>query len=165
MLTDAFVEQSVKTKPGKRYILRLVACVLLALSGIPLMLVVGGLGILVIAFGIYLFTYYYGDKNAEYEYSLTNGSVEIAVIYNLSRRKDLMQFDMSNVSMVVPAGSNRISNKKFTKVYDFSSRMPDSHAISLVVEEDDKKKLVILEPNEKAMEHIKQHAKHKCYDL
>lgn len=167
MLTDTFVEQSVKTKPGARFILRLFACVLLSIAGLPLMILpgIGGIGLFVVGFGIYLFVYFWGDKNAEYEYTMTNGGVDIAIIYNASRRKELFGFDLSNVTMVVPAGSERIQHEQFAKKYDYSSKMPDAKQIALVLEEDAKKKLVILEPNEKCMEHIKQYTKHKCYDL
>lgn len=167
MLTDTFVEQSVKIKKvGARYYLRLVACVLLSISGLPLFLVVGGMALLFVFGGIYLFVYFSGDKNKEYEYCMTNGNIDIAAIYNGSRRKELYEFDLSNATMVVPYGSNRISNETFVKTYDYTSRSDENEGkVSIVVEEDGKKKCVHLEPNEKGLEHIKQFARHKCYDL
>jgi len=165
MLNDAYVEQSVKAKPGIGYFFKIFISFALILMGIPFILV-GGLGIIPVAIGIGLFMHFSGDSKMEYEYTLTNGSVEIAAIYNASRRKEIMQFDLENVTMVVPKDSNRINpQEKFSKTCSFVSKTGEGQQISLVLEENGRKKLVTIEPNEKSMEHIKMFAKNKCYDI
>lgn len=99
----------------------------------------------------------------EYEYTLTNGSVEIAAIYNASRRKEKKHFSLEQVSMVVPKDSPRISNERFVKTYDFTSKRHPEAVIAMVLDEKDKKQLILMEPNEKTMTHIKNYAKNKVY--
>ncbi|MDE6435493.1 MAG: hypothetical protein K2L07_14865 [Lachnospiraceae bacterium] len=165
MLNDAYVEQSVKAKPGIGYFWKIFISVALIVFGIPFILF-GGLGLLLVAAGIGLFMHFAGDSKMEYEYTLTNGSVEIAAIYNASRRKEILQFDLGNVTMVVPKGSNRINpQEKFVKTYSFVSKTGEGQQVSLILEENGKKKLVTIEPNEKSVEHIKMFAKNKCYDI
>lgn len=165
MLSDAYVEQSVKAKPGIGYFFKIFISFALILMGIPFILV-GGLGIIPVAIGIGLFMHFAGDSKMEYEYTLTNGSVEIAAIYNASRRKEILQFDLENVTMVVPKDSNRINpQERFSKTYSFVSKAGEGQQISMVLEENGRKKLVTIEPNEKSMEHIKMFAKNKCYDI
>jgi len=166
MLSDSYIEQTVETKAGSKYYMCLIASGLLIIVGLLFFLLMPPIAALVIFAGGYLISYFIGDKNMEYEYTMTNGSVDIAVIYNASRRKELYQFDMSNAAMVVPYGSNRISNENFVKVRDYTSKSEDdSNKVSIVLEEDGKKSCVNLELNEKSLEHIKQFARHKCYDL
>lgn len=165
MLNDTYVEQTLNAKPGKDYFLKIFAAVLLIIIGIPLLLV-GGLGLLIIAAGIALFVYFAGDSKMEYEYTLTNGSVEIAAIYNASRRKEQLQFELENVTMVVPKGSNRINpQEKFYKTCSFVSKSGEGQQISLVIEENGRKMLVTMEPDERSLEHIKMFARNKCYDI
>lgn len=164
MLSDTYVEQSVQAKPGFDYFLKIFISIALIVVGIPL--IIGGLGLFMIAFGIVLLVVFAGDSRVEYEYTLTNGSVDIAAIYNASRRKEKMQFDLGNVTMVVPKDSNRINpQEKFLKKYSFLSKKGEGQQISIILEENGKKILVDMEPNEKSMEHIKMFAKNKCYDL
>jgi hypothetical protein len=164
MLNDAYVEQSVKAKPGVVYFFKIFISVLLIVMGLFLIWF-GGLGLFVIALGIGLLVHFSGDARVEYEYTLTNGSVEIAAIYNASRRKEKIQFELDNVTMLVPKGSNRISREKFSKTYDFVSKSGEGQQISLVLEESGKKMLVNMEPDERSMNHIKTYAKNKCYDI
>lgn len=165
MLSDSYMEQAVSAKPGKNYYIQLFLCVLLAVAGIVLFLFTGALGLLVFIVGICLFFYCLGNHNLEYEYTLTNGSVEIAAIYNANRRKELMSFELEQVTMIVPKDSPRISTENFAKKRDYSSRTGKGQVISLVIESDGRKELVSMEPDERLLAHIKTFARNKMYDL
>ena len=166
MLSDSYVEMAVKAKPGKDYYLKLTMSILLIAIGIfAFLFILGGIGLVISIIGICLFCYFMGEKNLEYDYTLTNGSIEVAAIYNGSKRKELMHFELDQVTMVVPKGSNRISHENFVKLYDFTSKTGEGTAIALVLERDSRKELVLLEPNDKALEHIKTFARHKVYDI
>lgn len=165
LLNDAYVEQSVKATPGIGYFGKIFISVALIVFGFPFILL-RGLGLLMMVAGIALLMHFAGDAKMEYEYTLTNGNVEIAAIYNASRRKEIMQFNFDNVSLVVPKGSNRINpQEKFAKTYSFVSKTGEGQQVSFVLEENGKKKLVTIEPDEKSLEHIKMYAKNKCYDI
>lgn len=165
MLNDSYVEQAIKAKPGNDFYLKLALAIWIIFMGIPVLCFVGGIGLILSIIGICLFCYFLGFRNLEYEYTLTNGSIEIAAIYNASKRKELMHFEMEQVKMVVPEGSERISNEVFVKTRNYTSKKKDRQAVALVVEINGKNELVLLEPNEKSMEHIKAYAKNKIYDI
>lgn len=165
MLSDSYIEQAISAKPGKDYYIQLFLCVLLAAAGFVLFLFIGALGLLVFILGICLFFYFLGNHKLEYEYILTNGSVEIAAIYNASKRKELMSFEMDQVTMIVPKDSNRISNENFAKKRDYSSRTGNGQVISFVLDLSGRKELVSIEPDEKILSHIKSFARNKIYDI
>lgn len=165
MLSDSYVEQSIKAKPGNDFYLKLILSVLLAAIGCVLFLFIGLIGFVLFLAGICMFFYFMGNRNMEYEYILTNGSVEIAAIYNASKRKELMSFELEQVTMIVPKDSNRIATERFSKKRDYSSRMREGKVISLVIEYNGRKELVSMEPNEKTLAHIKTYARNKMYDL
>jgi len=165
MLNDSYVEQALKAKPGNDFYVKLAISIWVIFMGIPVLFFVGGVGIILSIIGICLFVYFLGYRNMEYEYIFTNGNIEIAAIYNASKRKELMHFEMEQVAMVVPEKSERISHESFVKIRDFTSRNKDRHGIAFVVEINGNKELVIIEPNEKSLEHIKGFAKNKIYDI
>lgn len=155
---------AIKSKVSADYYIKIVACILLILVGFVTTLFIGGMSLLIIVGGVYLLTIIIPEKDVEYEYTLTDGSIEIAAIYNGSRRKELFAFELDNVTMIVPKGSLRISNENFSKKRDYSSKTESENIIALVVETDKAKQLVLLEPNEKAMNHIKMLARNKIYN-
>lgn len=165
MLSDSYVEQSFKAKPGRDFYLRLFFSVLLVIAGGVLTLFSALIGFVLFLAGICMFFYFMGNRNMEYEYILTNGSVEIAAIYNASKRKELKSFDLEQVTMIVPKDSNRIASESFTQKKDYSSRMGEGKVISLVIEMNGRKELVSIEPNEKTLMHIKTYARNKMYDI
>lgn len=165
MLSDSYIEQAVKARPGKDYYSRMSAPLIVAVIGAISVLFIGILGVLIFAIGIYLFMSNAGKGQMEYEYILTNGSVEIAAIYNASKRKELMSFEMEQVTMIVPQGSERIATENFAKKRDYSSRTGKGQVISLVVEVNGSRELVSIEPDERTMAHIKSYARNKMYDL
>ncbi len=163
MINNSFCEMAIKSKVTADYYLKIIGCILLTLVGFVSMLFIGGLSLLLVVGGIYLLTIVIPEKDIEYEYTLTDGSIEIAAIYNASRRKELFAFDLEKVSMIVPKNSLRISNESFIKKRDYSSKTDNENILSFVVETDKGKQLVVLEPNEVAMDHIKMHARNKIY--
>lgn len=165
MLNDSYVEQAFKAKPGNDFYIKIILALWVIFLGIPVLLFVGGIGIILSIIGIWLFSYFLGERNKEMEYTFTNGNIEIAVIYNASKRKELMHFEMEQVAMVVPEGSERISHETFARQHDFTSGNKDRKGIALVVEINGHKELVLLEPDERSLEHIKAFAKNKCYDI
>jgi hypothetical protein len=122
-------------------------------------------GILLIAGGIVLIVFFSKEKSVEYEYTITNGSVEVSAIYAASRRTLKKQFDASQISYICPSDSNRISGEKFAKQYNYTSKQADAKSVAVIIENNDKKELVLLELNERCIEHMKRFLHHKVYDL
>lgn len=165
MLSDSYIEQAIKARPGKEYYSRLALPFFVAILGAVSVLFIGILGVIIFAIGIYFFMSNSGKRQLEYEYTFTNGSVEIAAIYDASKRKELTNFELEQVTMIVPQNSERIATEKFTKKRDYSSRTGKGQVISLVVETKGKRELISIEPNERTLSYIKARARNKMYDL
>lgn len=165
MFSDSYVEQAFRAKPAGDYYVKLFLSVLLAVAGCGAVFFSVLIGFVLFLAGICLFFYFMGNRNMEYEYILTNGGVEIAAIYNASKRKELMSFELDQVTMIVPKDSNRIATETFARKRDYTSRTGDGKVISFVVEQNGSKELVMMEPNEKILAHVKNYARNKMYDI
>lgn len=165
MLSDSYVEQALKAKPRGNYYGKLALAVIITLFGAGSVLFAGLIGLVIMIIGIALFSVFVGEKNLEYEYILTNGSVEIAAIYNGSKRKELMCFELDQVTMIVPKNSQRIETEKFAKKRDYSSHIGDGQVIAIVLELNNRRELVEMEPDERTLAHIKAYARMKMYDI
>lgn len=164
MMNDGYVEYAVKTKAEANFYIGVISGIVCILLGMFLLLF-DLIGIVFFLVGICLTVYFGKTKNIEYEYIITNGSVEISAIYDASRRKLKKQFDASLIKMMCPGDSNRISAENFEKRYDFTSKKKDQPSVAVVIEQDEKKELVLMEMNDKCIEHMKQFLRHKVYDL
>ena len=166
MLNDNYVEQSFRAKPDKLFYIKMFLAIWVTCIGLVMLLYIQpGLGLIITVVGVSLLVYAAGDRCLEYEYILTNDNVDIAAIYNASRRREKMHFCLEQVTMIVPNGSERISHETFKKTRKFLSGFGKEKEIALVVEVNGNKELVLMEANEKTIEHIKNYAKNKCYDI
>ena len=124
MLNDSYVEQVFRAKPrGAFYVKLLIAALMICIGLLSIWFALVGEGFLIIVVGIALFSYFFAESNLEYDYTFTNEGVEVAAVYNGSRRKEKLSFELGQVTMVVPKDSQRIANESFQKKYDFTSKM------------------------------------------
>ena len=105
---DTFVEEAVKSKETSKDKARKSGFI--AVDILLLCFVVIGVftlisAVLLIIFGI-LTIIILGNKNIEYEYDYTNGSLEIAKIINNEKRKKVVSIESSEVKMVAAVGTN-----------------------------------------------------------
>ena len=164
MLGNSFYEMAVKSKATGDYYVKMLLGIIVTALGVLAFPIVGAISLVVVVIGICIVVSFAQDKNVEYEYTFTDGSVEIAAVFNSSKRKELFSFEMDKVAMVVPKGSLRIENEKFTKKRDYTSKTKNDKILCFVLESENAKELVLLEPNEKALAHIKMYARNKMYD-
>lgn len=166
MLNDSFAEQAVKAKADREFYLRMLFNFILLIMALYIFGVLNPmLGIMIFIIDIWVFCYFVGYHKKEYEYSFTNGNVEIAAIYKQLKRRELMHFDMDQVLMIVPDKSERIANEQIVKKRDYTSRKKGIQKVALLVEIHKHKELVLIEPNERVLTHLKLVGKHKCYDI
>lgn len=165
MIGNSFYEMAIKSKAGADYYLKMLLGMIVTLIGVLLFPIIGAISLVIVVIGVCIVGTFAQDKNVEYEYTMTDGSIEIAAIYNASKRKEIYSFELDQVAMIVPEGSLRIDNEKFAKKRDYSSKKKDARVICFVVERDKEKQLVKLELNEKALAHIKMYARNKMYDI
>lgn len=111
---DNFKEQLVRAQDLTLYNFVRIVTVILAVIGVLTMMNLGviiGLVIFVIAgAGFYFKRFLY----SEYEYSITNGEIDIDAIYEMKSRKKQASFNMKEVSLLAEVNSNHykdFSNK------------------------------------------------------
>ncbi len=164
MFDNSFYEMAVKSKSMSDYYWKMALGVVITVLGVLAFPFIGAYALIIVAIGLYILVTYAQDKNVEYEYTFTDSSIEIAAIINASKRKEVFEFDMEQVTMIVPLGSKRIENERFTKKRDYSSIKREDQVYCFIVEVDKQKQLVMLEPDAKALKHIKTYGRNKMYD-
>lgn len=166
MLSDCFAEQAICSKADREFYLRMLLVFVTFLMAVVIFLGLNPLlGFLVFMITIWLFIVFIGYHKKEFEYTLTNGNIEIAAIYKQVKRKELMHFGVDQIMMVVKEDSDRIQKNEIVKKRNYTSKRKNTDKIALVVDINKKKQLVLLEPNERVLNHIKTYAKNKCYDI
>lgn len=165
MVKDSYVEQIIDVKTPSIFFARIGLSVMFLVFGI--LLIVNHI-ILALAFiltGMIFFNMVKDERRVEYEYTLSNAHVEVAVIYNKAKRKELQGFDLDSISVIVPGTSKRFENVPKLQVYDYTSCYEDGNIVMFYYEKQGKKFLFKLEPNEEVMEHVKLFAKGKMSEF
>ncbi|HJA81563.1 MAG TPA: hypothetical protein H9776_07435, partial [Candidatus Mediterraneibacter intestinipullorum] len=134
-MNDALYELIVARRP-KPYdlpvrILVILAVVAIAVLGMPFL----GFFSFTIALLVAVLAYYFifPRLNVEYEYILLNHDIQIDVIYNRSKRKNLQNFDIQTAEIIAPKGSPRLNSFKPDKVFDFSSGNPSARVYVIMI--------------------------------
>ena len=169
---DTFVEEAVKVKESSqeksKKLASIAITIILLYSTISLargILVIIS-AILLIAFGIYTIILY-TNKNIEYEYDYTNGSLEIAKIIDNSRRKKVVAVESSEIRLVAAIGTNE--SLKFDhvklKTYDCSAHDEEQKDYILVAHSEAKGNdfKVIFNPSEKLLSAMEKYNKRDIY--
>ena len=164
MMNDSYVEYAVRSKAEANFYIGVLSGILCVLLGIFLLLF-DLVGIAVVLIGIVLIVFFGKLKKVEYEYIITNGNVEISAIYNASRRTVKKQFDATLIKMICPKDSPRLAGENIEKRYDFTSKKKDTPCVAVLIEQNEKKELVLMELNDKCIDHMKTYLRHKVYDL
>lgn len=164
---DTFIECMVKRKTPKK---------LLIMQAVLILFIV-----LVFAVGLFLFRskifflagivvsylcYRLSDgKDMEFEYVFTNGDLDVAQIINKAKRKEVLSISMQDVEVMAPKGSDKvlrlISNPSIRYVKkDLSSgyNRNQEKVYELVARKGGEAYHILLEPNEKLLEAMKQSA-------
>lgn len=167
MLQDSYVEQIIDAKTPDIFFARLGLSVTLIVSGIFLVVQTPIVGLAFVLMGMIFFNMVKDERKVEYEYTLSNTHVEVAIIYNKAKRHELMGFDLDLISVIVPGTSKRFEGMDKLRKHDYTSGYKEGETI-LVFYEDKKmgkKHLFELEPNEEVMNHIKQFARNKMSEF
>ncbi|MCL1998110.1 MAG: DUF6106 family protein [Turicibacter sp.] len=154
---DVFNEQMVKKRPTTRDTLLKIGIVLLStVLALVFVLSIPTIGLLIacaIIFGGYVLV---GRLNKEYEYALTNGELDIDIIYNRSSRKRVFTGLIKDFEMMSPLNSpeNQSVFSTASERHDYSSGVAADKAYIFLAHHKGKKIAVIIEPNEELLEAI-----------
>ena len=124
------------------------------------------MAILLIVMAIYTIILYM-NKNIEYEYDYTNGSLEIAKITNNEKRKKIVTVESSEVKMVAAVGTNESLRYDHVqlKTYDCSAHDSEQKDYILVGHSEAKGNdfKVIFTPSERLLTAMAKYNKHDIY--
>ncbi len=164
-MNDAMYEQIVARKP-KAYdlpvrILIIVLIVALVIVGTPYI----GILAFLIALVLGALSYYliFPRLNVEYEYAILNHDLQIDAIYSKAKRKAKLGFDIQQAEIIAPAKSHRLDSYRAEKTYDFTSGDASAKTYAVMIALDQKNTCVLIEPDDKMLDHMKQWMGMKLY--
>ena len=165
---DNYIEQILDKRVSAKQVFYLVASCMVTFAGVVTLLFVHfGIGIAVAAVGGILIYYAHLSQSIEYEYLFVNGDCDIAQITSKASRKNIYAFKAGDVQRVLPYESYKFQNelevnanlsiRNYTSGYSDASRMWYAFMVANVSGE----VAVVLELNEKSLEHIRDFYKNK----
>ena len=156
-MQDIFKEQLIKRSPTPMDTLKKIGLILaVVLIFLVTMTLIGAFAPIITAafgFGAYILI---GRLKKEYEYSFTNGELDIDVIYNKSTRKRLFSGNVKNFEIMAhiddPAHKNTFASAN--ERLDYSTGIPSERSYIFLTNYKGKRIAVIMEPNNEMMEAI-----------
>lgn len=156
---DTFFEQIVSIKKSGKVLAIGISVWAFAILVILLLFLTGITGaftpilILGIGYGAWWLT---AKLNIEYEYIVTNGTMDIDKIINKSSRQRVSSFELAKVQSVEKYNPNLLQNAKKENIV-FACNQNDPNAYLLIASrEDTKVNYIVFSPNEKVREAIKK---------
>ena len=110
-----------------------------------------------IFFGIYMLVMAIKNMKVEFEYTLTDGEIDIAKINDKSRRKDIKNIRKDDVTLIKKADSDKVKNDlslKKEKIVYFVKEVTDT-CYAIYTSINDKKEILVLDLDEGCVEHLK----------
>ncbi len=100
----------------------------------------------------------------EYEYILTNGDIEIAKIISKERRKTVFETREGDIKLMDRADSDKVKNDMSLgkKTKKFIGKEIQDTEVALYIGEGDTEKMIILDFDQKCIDHMKQVIKSRC---
>lgn len=165
---DNYTEQILKKKTSGKQRMMLAGAIAVLLAGcIVFFYVSGNLGLLVTVVGAVLVYFAKAAQSVEYEYLLINDDCEVAKITNKSSRKKAYSFGTGDVQRILPYNSAKFQNEldintgMSVKNYTSGIKANDEHWYAFMTNGKSGTVAVILELNEKSLDHIKTFYKMK----
>jgi len=100
----------------------------------------------------------------EYEYLYVNGELDIDKIMSRTKRKHAASYSINQAEVVAPVKSHELDyyrQDKNIKVRDFSSREPEAGIFAMIISREDKREMILFEPNEVILNDMRRIAPRK----
>lgn len=165
-LNDIFVEKLVKHKNAKSVALLKVLIVFAALFisvsflFTPAAAIAAPIVFVVTGWGAWLLT---RRLNFEFEYSLTNGELEVSLIVGYKKRKPMVTLRFSDIDFMAPVGGmydDKFSDKRIETVYNAVSSDDSPDRWFILFRKDGDICKLIFEPSEKMIHGLHQYNPH-----
>lgn len=156
-MKDIFYEQLVKKQStGKDRLIRIAAIlgvIVIFIVGTVIIPVIGWALTVAAGFGTYIL---FGRLKKEYEYSFTNGELDIDVIYNKSSRKRVFSGYVRDFEIMAHAADLRHANT-FSAAddrQDYSTGVVSDRSYTFLTRHNSKRRAITIEPNDEMFEVI-----------
>lgn len=103
------------------------------------------------------------NRNIEFEYILAGNSITMDRIYNKSKRKRMLNCDLSDFDLMAPVSSSYYEEHKDNVAKVINAVSGDNKPVEYfgVLEYDGKRTMLIFETDDRAVSHIKRHIDYK----
>lgn len=156
---DTFFEQIISIKKSGKVVAIFLAVWFFVVAVALLLILTGIVGPLtpVLVVGLGYGAWWLTSKlNIEYEYIVTNGTMDIDKIINKSSRQRISSFELSNVERIEKYNDHLLTNVKKENIV-FACNKDDPNAYLLVAsKEDTKVNYIVFSPSEKLQTAIKK---------
>ncbi|NLL05535.1 MAG: hypothetical protein GX270_07065 [Clostridiaceae bacterium] len=158
---DIFLEKIVSKRKGLKEYLKAVAIVIAALFAAMVATFAlppqGGIVIIGYVAIIYGAKYFITNLNVEYEYSITNGDIDIDKIINQKKRKHLYSTRCKDIELMAKLSSSKYNESiaKAPLIIKAISSMDSPEVYFAVINSNGKKVTLYFEPNEKMLKSLK----------
>lgn len=117
----------------------------------------GNLVVIPAALVIYaVVNYVLSRLKSEYEYDITNQLLDIALIYNKGKRKEMLSINIQNAELIAPEGAQELSCYKPVKTQVFTSGNKAKQRYSMIISINDELREIIIEPDEEMLAIMKK---------
>lgn len=162
---DRYNERLVYGKTEGKTYLKLFLVSLLMLASFFLMLTVSSFFLFMVVLSIFLLFNTMDWTRLEYEYTLTNGDIQIAKIAAAKKRKEVMTINLSDMKSLESLKSDKVKNDISRAVdydiFDFTEQVKGEEYYALYAKTTKKDRIVILDLDENCLEHLKLFMKSK----
>lgn len=110
--------------------------------------------LIAIALGVVSYLFIFPRFNVEYEYTLLNHDLDIDVIYNRTKRKSVMSFDLQKAEIIAPAASHRLDSYQNTKTLDYSAQDPHNTAYAIIISMNQTINRILIQPDATMLEYM-----------
>lgn len=166
---DTFIEEAVKSQDTsaekmKKYGSLALTIIFAVLTFIGVFTIIS----LILCIGFLILTIILmGNKNIEYEYDYTNGSLEIAKIIDNSKRKRILSVESSQIKLVAAEGTNESLRFGNVQLKEYNCSANDSNRTNYIMVAHDEKKnadfKIIFNPSEKLLNAMKKYNRDVVY--
>ncbi len=165
-----YKEYLVKRKLGIAEILATVmlyfAAFMLALCCLYYLRMLGGIESLLAVGAFYLAHILSSRLKKEFEYIIVEDSVDIDVIFNASKRKNLISFSVKQIEVMAAVNDTKYNSRlkeQFDKVIDASTWKKGAAVYFAILENKGQKTIVKFEPSLSCLEYMKKYAPDKIH--
>ncbi len=163
---DVFLEQMIKRKKTVWDFIKILLCMVCVLGIfllLPAFLMIPGIGTVLFAIcviAIYLIYRMVCGINLEYEYTFTNGSMDVDKIINAKQRKSMLEINIRKIEIAGdrknPAFASYLEKRSVKKVYACTHRNAEDLSFVVFQDKDGKEKMLLFNPNEELREAIRR---------